>query len=440
MTLLLKMERDAANAAAQVNKPTPVLVRSGYEVGDRYLDVDSLRAAAVKAQDSAVKGQGPEHTDSQAYMRALFEGQTQGKLSWSRVRNMMELRNKLAGINIAALVPDDSQPTGFRTVMTGAFPALISQLNVQVVNEAYAELPDISDQLMMDMDDPKQVSFLALILNSNVDIDSVQENGEFPEIASGEEAYEIHHRKNGRKIKFTYELFKENNIPEVLRRLNALAKIIREMIRKQSLRRFYDIAGSGTTPAQPYVLRAKGGAGASLYVNTANLPGTRAPNGTRIINNPLTGIANLEAARIRINSMRNERGEPYDTPAGQNLLVVPDAVLPTALVLTGSMMVPGNANELNNWGPQGEFRPRIVSSPVLDVLSATAWFYGDPKRQFVRKWKQRPTFVEVSDAAGGQQAYLDRDIVYQARLSYDMEVGAQDYTAVVQSLAASTAP
>jgi hypothetical protein len=413
-------------------KKNGVLVVSPYHVNSsRCLDVAALRAAALKCAELR-GGEG-----SQAFMEALNRAAEEGHLSWDRVGHMMDLR-QLDGILIPALVADDARPGQFRTVLTGALPALISQLNIAVVNEAYAELPSIDDQLVTDFDDPKALSFYALILAGNVDNDQVEENGEFPEIGVSEEVYEIHHRKNGRKIKFSRELFAENNIAEVKRRLVKLAQISRELLRKQSLRRVYDFYGSAGTPVQPYVLRRKGTAGASLYSTTANTPGTRAPLGTRIENNPLVSITNLEAARQRLNAMTNERGEKFDQPMASNILLVPDAVLPTALTILGSLMTPGVMNEKNPWGPQGEFRPKLLSSPVLDQLSTTAWHLGDFKRQFRRKWKQRPTFVELESA--GQQAYLDRDVVYQARLSWDMEVGAEDYTAVVQSIAAATPP
>lgn len=421
--------------SAKTESKNRVLVVSPYEVGHRGLDVDGIALAARKAAESKEAGA------SESFVASINAAAAAGHLNYDRVRSLPELRSKLMGIMVPALVHDEERPGHYRTVLTGAFPALVSQLNIQVVNDAYAELPSVEDQLVTDMDDPKKVSYMALILAGNVTNDHVAENGQFPEIGAGEECYEIHHRKNGRKIKFSRELWDENDKAEVKRRLVKLAQISREMLRKLALRRIYDISGSASTPAAPYVLRAKGSAGASLYSATANTPGTRAPSGTRIINNPLISIANLEAARLVLNAMTNERGEKFDQPMARNTLLVPDALASTAETIRGSTMTPGVLNERNPWGPNGTFQPQIVSSPVLDQLSTTTWFLGDFKRQFRRKWKQRPTFVELTE--GGQQAYLDQDIVYQARLSWDMEVGAEDYTGVVQCLSgtvAATAP
>ena len=62
-------------------------------------------------------------------------------------------------------------------------------------------------------------------------------------------------------------------------------------------------------------------------------------------------------------------------------------------------------------------------------------------RQFVRKWKLRPEAIVLPGTAdGAAQSFLDARIGYQARIAWDMEVGAIDYVYVVQSLAATTAP
>jgi hypothetical protein len=102
--------------------------------------------------------------------------------------------------------------------------------------------------------------------------------------------------------------------------------------------------------------------------------------------------------------------------------------------------VPGVENEVSNWGPRGKWRitpERVISSPKLDDLSASAWYYGAPKRQFVRKWKLRMEYVTLG---ANTEEYLKRRVAFQARIAWDVEVGARDYVYWVQSLAATTFP
>ena len=108
--------------------------------------------------------------------------------------------------------------------------------------------------------------------------------------------------------------------------------------------------------------------------------------------------------------------------------------------ILNSEYVPGVENEKSNWGPGGMWHippERVKSSPKLDDLSTSAWYYGDFKKQFLRKWKIRFTYVTLGQST---ESYLNKDIAFQARISWDCEVGARDYTNVIQNLSGTTAP
>jgi hypothetical protein len=80
---------------------------------------------------------------------------------------------------------------------------------------------------------------------------------------------------------------------------------------------------------------------------------------------------------------------------------------------------------------------RVLSSPKLDDLSTSAWYYGAFKKQFKRKWKMRFEYVTLGE---NTQAYLNSQIAFQARLAWDVEIGATDYIFVIQNLAVTTSP
>jgi len=73
----------------------------------------------------------------------------------------------------------------------------------------------------------------------------------------------------------------------------------------------------------------------------------------------------------------------------------------------------------------------------LDDLSTTVWYLGWFEKQFKRKWKLRFEYVTLGQDT---ESYLRSRIAFQARLGWDVEIGATDYVYVVQCLSATTAP
>jgi len=269
--------------------------------------------------------------------------------------------------------------------------------------------------------------------------DEVKERGDFPEVGVDEEKVEIRHKKNGRKITFSVESILENDLQDIVQRTNALGEIAAEWIEEQTLARVTDHYGSKSSAAEPYVYRPAG-TGTALFSATANTPGTRAPLGNRITSNAFVDETDLDAARIRLATMKNNRGKRITIPRSLIQILCPDAIVGNVLKVLNSEYVPGVENEKSNWGPAGKWNipaERVVSSPKMDDLSSSAWYYGAFKKQFKRKWKMRFEYVTLGS---NTQAYLNSQIAFQARLAWDVEIGAVDYIYCIQNLSASTAP
>lgn len=263
-----------------------------------------------------------------------------------------------------------------------------------------------------------------------------KEGEPFTLVGAGEERFDIMSRPKGLRMQITQEMIERNDVENVVQRVNFLGEVPAEEIEEQSLRRVCDIDGSATSPGEPYVLHINK-AGAALY-QTDNSPLSRLPSsGNRVTNNALVDITDLEAARARLAAMTNSRGKRIAIPISQCKLLVPDALAPTAQILLNSMMTPGVANEANPWGPQGAYRPQLLSSPKLDDLSTTAWYLGNFAKQFRRKWSVRMEMVVMN---GDLTNYLRNRVAFEARVAWDCEVGAVDYVYVVQNLAGTTAP
>ena len=350
------------------------------------------------------------------------------------VRDIRRLYKELASREV---IVNRTDPNGnVRAVTTSAFPLLTGGLVVAGINDAYMAVPTISQDLVTEIDDMSKSTIFTSILNEDVAKDKVLEGEAYPEIGAGEEFYTIGHKKNGRRLSITQENIAENDTVNIVRRINALGEIAAESVEVQTLRRVCDIDGSDASAAEPYALHLNG-TGTQLYNSTANNPGTRAPSGTRVDNNALVDNTDLGNARAVLVAMQNSLGYRVSIPVSRMVLLVPDALLDTAWTILNSSMVPGSENEVAAWGSNGIHRPRLLSSPKLDDLSATAWYLGDFARQFTRKWKRRFDIVTLGEQT---ESYLQSDIAFQARIGYDNETGATDYVYSVQSLTGTTAP
>lgn len=386
-------------------------------IGGPRLDEESLRTLA--------------RNEPQAFA-AKLQKLIDGGMRWRDVRNLLHTFRTLADIQIPVQVDVLGQQ---RAIMASAFPLLCGGLTVAGVNDAYEAVPSIGQDLVTDLDDNKKTTSLAQITSQDLGKDRTDEGHDFPEVMAGDGKFVIGSKRNGRRISVTAEAIEENDIANIAQRVDALGEIMGEFIEEQTLQRVCDLHGSASSAAEPYVLHNP--TGTQLYNATANYPGTQAPSGTRVNNNALVDETDLENARLVLAAMKNTRGKRIAIPINRCTLLVPDALAGTALKILGSEMVSGVANELNNWGTRGQYRPRFRSSPKLDDISTTAWYLGWFEKQFVRKWKLRMEYVTL---AGDTESFLRSRVAFQARVAWDCEIGARDYVYVVQSLSASTAP
>jgi len=391
-------------------------------VGGKNLSVHDLRELAKN--------------EPQEFIRKIQAGVNQKKLTINDIRNWDYLYMALADVSVQA---EMATGKGVRAITASAFPILTGTLAIAAINESYDAVEKVGDQLVTEIDDAKKVTTIVNLHTLDKNNDEVKDGQDFPEIGTDEEKVEIRHRMNGRKLVIGASAIEENESADIVSRINALGEIAADWIEEQTLYRVTDHYGSGASPAEPYVYRPAG-TGTQLYSASANTPGTRAPSGNRITSNALSDETDLEAARVRLATMKNARGKRINVPYSERILLVPDAIVGKALKISNSEYVPGVENEVSNYGPIGKWRipqERIISTPRLDDLSASAWYYGAFKRQFVRKWKLRFEYVTLGQDT---QAYLNSRIAFQARIAWDCEIGARDYIHTIQNLSASTAP
>jgi len=356
-----------------------------------------------------------------------------GKFGLRGVRDLKGLFRTFFPINVKTEIDLGS---GTRAVVdTSAFPLLMGSLVVDEINRAYAEVPTIGQELCRDMDSDKKFAHVVKIVNNVGQELEVKEGNEFPMISAGEQFSVIGHKRKGFQLALSQEVLEENDVGNFLALVDQGGQFAAELIEEQTLSRVYDQNGSATAPGEPYVYRP-GGAGTPLYT-TSLTAFAQAPSGTRINNNPLASSVNLDAARLVLANMRNTRGRRIGIPMSETVCVVPDALLASILKITRSELEPGVFNEENNWGPKGSFRPSIASSPKIDDITTSAWLYGAPQRQFIRKWKIR---LETVSVYSDPMTYAKTREAYRTRVCWDVEIGTNDSVFMIQNLADVTAP
>lgn len=358
-----------------------------------------------------------------------------GELRWRDIADLKALWRATADAQVETFVMLHGEQ---RTVMSSAFPVLAGNLTVAGINDAYMGVPTIGEELVTDFDSVKETAtIMGLLAESKQDLER-KEGEPFAKVGAGEERFDIGSNPKGLAMDITQEMIDRNDVENVMARVNFLGEVPAEQIEKTTLREVTDHDGSAATGTKHTLTLNK--TGAALYSTTANTPGTRAPSGTRVANNALTTAANLEAARIRLAKMLNSRGERIMVDRSEIKLLAPIAVQTAAEQILNSQWSPGVVGEFNPWGPTGDRRPStgfLLTSPKLDDLSTTAWYYGAFRKQFRRKWALR---IETVTQSGDLTKYLENRIAFSARVAWDCKVGATDYVYVLQNLTATTAP
>lgn len=359
-----------------------------------------------------------------------------GDVRLSKLSNLRGLYDALKDVEVPIVVE------GNRAVTTQAFPLLVGNTVVAAINEAYMAVDTVGQELVTEMDDPKAVTVIARIASDEKKQDRVDEGDDFPEVSVSEDSVTIGSNRNGRKLSITAEAIEQNDIANIVERVNFLGDFAAKFVEKQTLKRVIDLDGSGTTPAAPYVYKPNG-SGTSLFSSTANTPGARAPSGTRYESNALADETDLANALTRLQAMRDDNGNPIAINPNELIALVARSQESVAFTIKNSELIPGTtySNAVNTWGPKGQYAGwRPISTGYLDLWNPSGgshWYFGAPKRQFKRKWSLRMEYVTLGQST---QAYLNSRVAFQARIAWNCEIGATDYVYWVQCLNSTTAP
>ncbi len=348
-----------------------------------------------------------------------FERRIQALFADKKLRgNQLNLRTMyqvLAGMPVRQLVKDAAGD--IRAVTTSAFAVLTGTTMVTMLREAYDAVPRIADLLTTLMPSNNETDTIPAVLSEDV-ISKVAEGKDFPEGGAVEEHVTIGHQKQGGIVSVTREMIQFDKTGQFFTRINRMGEAAANVLEQLVIERVTDSI-SGEFVYNP------NGTGTALYSTTARARGTN-----KLATNALVDSSDLDNLRALLRAMTNHAGKPI--LVRPDVVLVPDGLLTVADKITLSELTPGAENELNPWGPRGRWRPRVLSSPFLDVISGSTWYMGNPAKQFVRK---QVFGIEVTTRGAGSDAEFSSDIVFAARAAFDEEIGATDYVFFVQSTA-----
>lgn len=378
------------------------------------------------------------HSDPQGCMGRLKEFIETGKIRLEDIPSMKALYQATAEQDVTVYEKNKTLDKQF-AVTTSAFPVLTSLLGAQVVNDEAMNAPTISDQLVTDMDSPKKVELLAKIVTENTKgvygAEGVPEDKDYPRMKFGEDWVMVNHRNDGRIIEVSQDTLDEMSGGALALMLRKQGKWAINTVEHLTLDAVCDRTGSKTTsPHVPYVYMPKG-TGTGLYSASANTPSTRTPSGTRVANAALTNETDINEALAVLATHLDDQGNRIALDYSQLVLLAPFALEATAFYYTRSQLTPQIQNEVNIYGPGGPRQLKVLSSTYLDGMSATAWYLGNFKESFLRKWKLRYEYVTAGVTA---IEYLRRRTAFQARIAFDVCTGAIQETGVVQCLSSTT--
>ena len=326
---------------------------------------------------------------------------------------------KPKAINMSAKVSENDFDIE-EAIDSSAFPKITGALINKVVQEAYELEYGIGDMLVTKI--PSSVKDETIVgFSEDMAMQEVEENMAYQEGSIGEKYHKINNRKFGRIISLSEEMVKFDQTGQMVMR----AKRIGEAARGKHERIIMD-AVLGLTASGINASWRPGGTATTLYNSASADPYTTATldNLGAIV---LADETDLDEAGALLGAFTDENGLPM--------------VVNPKIMLTG-MALRSTANKTCYSGqsvvsdsPAGSKNiytgTDVKTSNYIDTLvSATAWYYGDFKKQFV----YTDVFpLQVLQAKAGNEKEFENDIVIRFKARFMGGAGAITNRYVVQA-------
>jgi len=291
-------------------------------------------------------------------------------------------------------------------VAATAFPVITGELINKKVIDAYLAVETIGDRLVTIVPSKHRTEripgFEALET-----VKEVAEGMPYEEVGMIEKYVDINSKKFGEIISITEEAIMEEQTGQILARAARIGEAARFMREKIILDVVQDVNSTSYSNAVLYHDATYGNLGTTAFG---------------------TDGSGLEATRLKLTAMKDEAGRRILVSKRQ--LLVPDALLKAASDLVFPGTLPGTAVSV-----ESPFFKRVItellSSPLLDDNSITAYYYGDFRRQF---WYMAVWPIQVFRQKQDSDAAFERDVYARFKVRLYGGAGAVDHRSVIKGI------
>jgi hypothetical protein len=311
------------------------------------------------------------------------------------------------------------KPIFSEAVGASQFQTLVGTLLSKIVMDAYQAEIRVADKIYAKFNSSLETDTIPGGYIAGT-LEEVKEGGLYPHTADILEKYvTMGHGKKGLILDITEESVRFDRSGIVMREAVKLGQRMAVDRESRALNTFQDITN--------YKAWYPSGTQADLYQNAQGAGDAHEYD--NLITEALADYTDIDALWTLLKLMKDDNGDPM--VVDPKILFVPVTLFVTATRIIKNTVLSGASNaEMNPFANSFE----IVDSQYFDAQSTTAWYLGDPKKQFLEKVVIPPQVT--SRRMGDMEEGWNRDILAQYKVRYDSTFGATDYRFVGKSTGA----
>ena len=260
----------------------------------------------------------------------------------------------------------------------------------------------------------------------------VQEGHPYEEMGFEDKFVTTKESKKGRILSLTAEMLLFDQTGLINDNARQLGSLIRQERERTIVRGVID-ADASTNP----VYRPSGTGEALYNTDGSNYNYIGSGNTTSSSFNAAVALADWTdvdtALKYRATEITDDRVDGSGQPiasinSGSNILLVPESLRSTAEIISGQvsgekLTDSGNLRSTFAGNPVSSRVSQALSSPFIDEVNTSDWYYGNFKKQFV--WTEIWP-VTVSSQGSASEAAFERDVVLRVKGRYYGGISARD--------------
>lgn len=302
-----------------------------------------------------------------------------------------------------------------------AFPKITGALINKIVMEAYALEAGIGDQLVTVI--PSSVRDETIVgFGADAEMKEVPEGIAYEEGSLTEKYHKIRNTKKGRLLALTYEMVKFDQTGQLIMRARQMGEYCKSSRELMIMNSVLELTSTGDLAAW-----RPAGAATTLYSNTSNDPYTSGDL-DNLEAEALADETDVAKATTLFAQFTDEQGLPMNI--SPKVMLTGRTLEPIAYKIFRSGQTVEKTTPSGTKSLYADKGIQVLASSFVDQKkSATAWFFGDPKKQFVFT-EVFPVRVEQQKA--GHDDEFKKDIIFRFKAGFFGGCGAVTNRYMVQ--------